>query len=187
MNMFYRKLIDKKNIYGMEYLRYMCFQNLKSLFGLIKSPIQKRKIILSRRISSIFKSVVGYGYFKGLILSENVWWGETDKAAMLLGIYENEVLVALNNLPSKYTVFIDVGAADGYYGVGVLVANKFECSYCYEASELGQKVIHENAKKNNVLDRVIVKGLAKKDFYKEIPYEYLKKSVLLIDIEGGGI
>jgi hypothetical protein len=148
------------------------------------AKIQKHRIELSKKLDKLFNSTVGYGPFKGLKLCPNSWWGSKDRATMLLGIYEKEVLDSIVNLPIKYNTFIDLGAADGYYGIGVLVNNIFERTICYELSAHGREVIKNNASLNNVSTRIDIKGVANKKFYSEIPSSTLESSVLLIDIEG---
>ena len=63
--------------------------------------------------------------------------------------------------------------------------NLFENSICFESTERGQNVIRENAKLNGVADKILIYGIAEKDFYKVIPDEELRNSVLFVDIEGG--
>ena len=146
--------------------------------------ILKHRIEISKKIDKIFNSTVRYGLFAGLKLPTDSWWGLSDRASMLLGLYEKEVLESLKDIPTKYNTFIDLGAADGYYGIGVLINNLFQKSICYEISEKGRKIIRDNAILNNMLERVIIRGVATKDFYNDIPLKDLKNSVLFIDIEG---
>ena len=80
---------------------------------------------------------------------------------------------------------MDLGAADGYYGIGVLVNGLFDYSYCFEVSEIGRKVINKNAEINGVAEKVSINGIAEMDFYKNLPKDQLSKSVLFVDIEGG--
>ncbi len=103
---------------------------------------------------------------------------------MLLGLYEKDVLDSLQNIPKKFTTFIDLGAADGYYGIGVLVNNLFQNSICFEISEEGRQTIRENAQFNNVLNKVEIRGIAKNDFYHDLSALTLSNAVLFIDIEG---
>lgn len=144
-----------------------------------------RRVKLSKILDKNFKSIVRYGPFAGLKLSPNPWWGLSDRASMLLGLYEKDVLEQLTKLPDNYKTFIDLGAADGYYGIGLLVNNTFQKSICYEMSDAGRETIKKNAALNNVADKVEIRGIATKDFYKEILELELKQSVILIDIEGG--
>jgi hypothetical protein len=145
--------------------------------------IRMRRLFLSNLISKRFNNIVHYGPFKGLILGRGVW-SSTDRAGMILGLYEQEVLNSISKLPKKYTNFIDLGAADGYYAIGVLINKIFLKSYCFEMSRKGQEVIRENAELNHVSNDVIIHGKATSDFYHLIPNCNLDNSVLLVDIEG---
>ena len=155
-----------------------------NVIGIRKDSIQRRRIQMSEKFDELFNSTVQYGPFKGLKLSSETWWGSADRASMLFGLYEKEVLDSLQRIHNKNATFIDLGAADGYYGIGVLVSNLFEKSICYEISEEGRKTIKDNAHLNNVLHKVEIRGIAKKNFYNELPSNILSNSFLLIDIEG---
>jgi hypothetical protein len=157
---------------------------IKKSIGL-GDQIQARRLHLSRQLDKALGSTVKYGPFKGLSLSGLSWWGSTDRAGMLLGIYEQEILSTLESIPPQYRKsFIDLGAADGYYAIGVLINNLFETSYCFEISEKGQQTIEANAALNGVERRVHVFGIAEWDFYSKVPDSALSNSVLLVDIEG---
>lgn len=151
----------------------------------IGSSIKKRKLKLSMILNKLFDSTVAYGPLKGLKLISNAWWGESDKASMLLGLYEQEVLMSLLNVPKTHRTFIDLGAADGYYGIGLLVNNHYDKSYCFEISKRGQLTIAKNAELNLVSQKVTIYGKAEQDFFKLLSPDQLSSSVLLIDIEGG--
>jgi hypothetical protein len=169
--------------------------------GIIQSPVQEnyegvtevtnnctvsnRRIFLAQLLNQMVDGIIRYGPFKGFKFGEKSWWSGSDRPSMLLGLYEQEILTSLQNLPNKYKYFIDVGAADGYYGIGVLVGNLFEKSWCYEISEQGRMTIASNAYINNVTDRVVIEGKADKDFYKYFSDSDAAQSVLFLDIEGG--
>ena len=103
------------------------FNNRIKLIFNIKDPTYKRREKLSRKIYKDFEGVIKYGAFRGLKLSDQFWWGHTDIGSIFFGFYEKEVLNEILKISSetgkKY--FIDIGAADGYYGIGVLKANLF--------------------------------------------------------------
>lgn len=151
----------------------------------VEKVVLERRQILSYDLDKEFGSVVRYGPLKGFKFTGSTWWAGPERGAMLLGLYELEVLESFKDIPSSYNTFINVGAADGYYGVGVLAGSLFSKSICYEISEAGRQTIKENAALNGVSDRVEIKGAANKDFYKDIDKTILDHSVLLIDIEGG--
>lgn len=146
--------------------------------------IVKRRRYLSNKISRELNWTVAYGPFKGLRMSKKTWWSRPSRAAMFLGIYEQEVLQSLMDTPDDYDTLIDIGAADGYYAVGSLVSGKFSEVYCFEMSELGQQAILNNAKLNGKQDNIQIFGEADDNFDKKLPREKLERSVILVDIEG---
>jgi len=139
---------------------------------------------IGNQVAAFHKNTVAHGPFAGLQLDDEASWSSNDRGSMILGIYEQEVLEALESAQDSGRAFIDLGAADGYYGIGVLVNNMFAKSYCYELTERGQQVIQQNAQLNNVVDRVIIRGKADKTFYQDIPEEDRANSVVLVDVEG---
>jgi hypothetical protein len=147
--------------------------------------IDKKRNLLSLDLSNRMKHIVKYGPFKGMKLSQENWWGSYDRASMLLGIYEKEVLESMMTISKKRDVFVDLGAADGYYSIGTLISRRFKKSYSFEISSKGRDVIQKNAILNRVNKKLEIFGEATKDFYKHIPINHLNKAVILIDIEGG--
>lgn len=146
--------------------------------------INKKRQALSKELSQLFNHTVKYGPFAGMIFCEDYWWGNSDKGAMLLGIYEQEILNAIMSVSKEYKIFIDLGAANGYYSIGALISQKFKGSYAFEMSAKGRDVIQKNAQLNNCGNKLHILGEATKDFYKDIPKKDLDSSVILIDIEG---
>lgn len=145
--------------------------------------LEAHRTACSQRISNFHTNIVQHGLMKGMHLSES-GWGQADKGAMILGLYEQEVSSAIASIDPQYNVLVDVGAADGYYGVGLLVNNRFSESFCFEASDDGRRILAKNALVNHVSDRVHIFGKADRDFYKAIPEEVLDRSVVVVDIEG---
>lgn len=143
-----------------------------------------RRRELSADLDRRFHSTVAYGPFKGFRFAAESWWSSIDRAGMLLGLYEQEVLTEIAALKGLHATFIDIGAADGYYGVACVSQGIFENSHCFEISELGQKVIAETARLNGVADKVHVHGKADADVLSGLPAEVLESCVVLVDIEG---
>ena len=149
-----------------------------------KRAVKRRKNELSRRFDRRFDSTVAYGPFRGLKLSPDSWWGASDRAAMLFGIYEQEVLRSIFDAPAARRVFIDIGAADGYYATGVLTSGRFDRAVCFEAAETGRAVIRGNAERNGVADRLEILGAADAAALAALPPDELASAVVLMDIEG---
>jgi len=146
--------------------------------------VEQQRHNLSNMVRRFHKNTVAYGPFKGMRLCEEVHWGVGDRAAMILGLYEQEILEALSTLTPRRKVFVDLGAADGYYGVGVLVNNLFEKAYCFEMTEKGREIIAVTAELNGVTGRLEIRGEATETFHQDLPEGELDESVLLVDIEG---
>lgn len=181
-------IISKSIFYAKNYTTVDVIE--KILLYLLKNidsqnVISVRRAFLSDQLNRLFEGTIRYGPFKGFKFSESAWWGGTDRASMLLGIYEQELLNSLQQIPSKYRYFIDVGAADGYYGVGVIVGGLFEKSWCYEISEQGRSTIKKNSLINSVDEKIIIRGGAGPEFYKDFSENEASQSVLFVDIEGG--
>jgi Methyltransferase FkbM domain len=151
---------------------------------LLAHAVELRRDLISDVIWSYHSRQVAYGPFNGLKLTDHSHWGNSDKGVMCLGLYEQELLNDLTKIPSGYDVFIDLGAADGYYGIGVLVAKLFKKSYCFELTEKGREVIVQNAMLNDLSESIQIFGGADKNFYEQIPADDLNKSILFVDIEG---
>ena len=151
----------------------------------MSSAINKKRKLLSRELSERMKHTIKYGPFYGMTFCDDYWWGGSDRGSMLLGICEEEILNAIMTVSNKYNVFIDLGAADGYYSIGSLVSQKFQKSYSFEISAKGREVIKKNATLNHVSNKLHIFGEATKNFYTNIPRKDLNSAVILIDIEGG--
>lgn len=151
----------------------------------LNDPVDKRRKKIAVEINRLFDSTVRYGLFRGLKLVDSASWGSADRAGMLLGLYEQEVQNSLATVPPGYNTFIDLGAGDGYFAVGVLVSGKFEKTYCFEMTPRGREVIARNAELNGVGGRIEIAGEAAGDFYKRLPQSAIDRSVLFVDIEGG--
>ena len=150
----------------------------------IVNDIAARKRHLNDLLDREFRATVAYGPLKGFQFSPEGWWSKPDRAAMLLGLYEQEILTEISRNLDHRRLFIDIGAADGYYGVGCVSQGIFERSWCFEISPTGQEVIRQTAILNGVSDRVTVFGKANADILVTLPSEDLQSAVVLIDIEG---
>ena len=141
---------------------------------------------LSRTIFARLGGVVRYGSFAGLRWLDNPRWGRSEQGVMLLGLYEQEVLTNLVDAPAHYRVFVDVGAADGYYAVGLLHNGKVERSVAFELAPEGQQAIKLLAAENGVADRITVLGAASDRFVEDLAEQGIvsNETMFLIDIEG---
>lgn len=155
---------------------------LRELF--VSPAVQVNRRLMSRAMDRYHNGTVAHGPFKGLILPRQSWWGEKDRAAMLLGLYEKEVLDLIADLAPSYTSFVNIGAADGYYAVGAVKAGLFPEAIAYELSAHGQQVIAANATNNGVRDKIHIRGAAADGFWKASGAPVSGESLVLMDVEG---
>ena len=151
----------------------------------LKMAIERYRRKVSVQLAKHHQNTIQYGPFKGLRLDGESHWSEGDRGAMVLGLYEQEVLNLLKECSRPKGVFINLGAADGYYAIGVLIANLFAKAIAFEITEEGQNVIRAQAEFNHVTDRLTVLGKAEIGFAQSLSKADLLDSVVLCDIEGG--
>lgn len=161
-------------------------KRLQFSLGLANDPVEKRRVALSRELFGEFGGIVRYGPMQGLKLPDGLYWSSGDGAPMLLGIYEREVMEALQLISASRRTLVNLGAADGYYGVGLVKNGMFEHSYCFELMPKGRAAIKELAASNGLEKRVHVFGAADKDLSRMLVAEgvNLGDVVILCDIEG---
>lgn len=103
----------------------------------------------------------------------------------LIGSYEKELeLIIAKIIASNPQVVFDVGAAEGYYAVG-LSTRIPECKlYAFETTARGRELINRLAQNNGVANRVEVLGHCTQELFRE-KCEFHKPSFIIMDIEGG--
>ena len=108
-----------------------------------KETVAQRLERVSLETYDLCEGKVLWGLFSGLQLNRDTWWGKSDLGAQCLGLYEKEVLDVIA-AKGPYDTFLDLGAADGYYAVGLLHAKMIKKAICFEISQEGQRAIKEN-------------------------------------------
>lgn len=147
--------------------------------------IRQRQERISLEVFDLCDGTVRYGPFKGLKLNRDTWWGKLDLGNQCLGLYEKELLHFFQNIrENEFSTLIDIGAADGYYAVGALVSGIFDSVICFEQSASGRETIHRNWENNGSIGNLSILGAADANSIAEIPESRLKKSLLIVDIEG---
>mgnify|MGYP001164133022 FL=1 len=151
----------------------------------IDNIVEKKRKSLAKKISNIYNNTVQQGPFKGMQINDDQFWGEGDKSSKILGIYEKEIqdLMVEIQEENKYSTFIDIGGADGYFAVGSLVNDLFNECHVFEVSKKGRNSLKSNASKNNLNEGIKIHGKATREELLKI--KNLKNSLILCDIEGG--
>lgn len=151
-------------------------------------PLFKHRKILGDQIYERFGGVVQEGALKGFRLSENPKWSAADRGTMILGLYEHRVLAKLVEFGGSNKTLIDIGAADGYFGVGCVAVGIYAQSICFELDAAMRGALQLTAKRNGVSDRLFISGAAtQQSVCAEFERSGLDPAecVILCDIEGG--
>lgn len=160
---------------------------VRNSVGAFRDPVERRRRRISFDLARKLDFTVQVGPLKGFRVAQNPSWGRGDLAGMLLGLYEAPVLSKLVELSEKFCAFIDIGAADGYYGVGLVKSDIYQTSYCFEMSSRSQRSLAALAAEVGVVDRVKIAGRADSGLVVDALNALGDGggAAILIDIEGG--
>ena len=161
--------------------------NDQLLNQLTRQAIEARRLMLGKLVFDRLVGFVSYGPLKGFRLNEKQVSSQGDLGAKLLGLYEQEVLTLIEQRQKKWDCIINLGAGDGYYGVGLVKSGFAARSICFEQSTEGQAAIKASAEVNQVADRVTILGRAEANFLDrpELQNVDLAQTLIIVDIEGG--
>ncbi len=149
-----------------------------------EETLLQRKERLSREVHQIYNHTVQFGHFKGMKISNKVWWGKLDLASMILGTYEQEIVDYIFSKDcKKYSNFINIGAGDGYYSCGLLYSERMQNCLAFEKSPQGRKSIKINSELNHIKNLKIF-GSVNSNIYKKVQNLELNRTLILVDIEG---
>jgi hypothetical protein len=141
---------------------------------------------LSQNIFTLCGGIIQHGPFAGMRWLDNPRWGRSEQGVMMLGLYEQEVAKNLVEAPDHFRVFVDVGAADGYYAVGLLHNGKVDRSIAFETIPEGRAAITRLAAANGVADKITILGTASDRFVDTLRDQKVvsRETMFLFDIEG---
>lgn len=103
----------------------------------------------------------------------------------ILGSYEMELWKTLEEIVEQQPAqILNIGAAEGYYAVGLAKRLPETEIFTYELNPYAQSLLNELANINDVEDRIKIGGACSLEVLKEI-LENLDQPILIMDIEGG--
>jgi hypothetical protein len=161
--------------------------NDQLLDSLTRQALDSRRLMLGRLMFKRLGGLVGHGPLKGFRLNEHQIWGPPDLGPRLLGLYEKDVLDRISKRQKSWDWLINLGAGDGYYGIGLVKAGLAKRSICFEQSVEGQAALKLLAEANGIADRISIFGRAEADFLdrRDLPDFDLARTLIIVDIEGG--
>lgn len=99
------------------------------------------------------------GPFAGMVLPRSASWGDGETLPKLLGAYEAELhQVIYKAVAASPDLVINVGAAEGYYAIGLARLLPQALTIAYDADPEAGKLCAAAADQNGVADRVVVRG-----------------------------
>jgi hypothetical protein len=102
----------------------------------------------------------------------------------LLGMGEMEIWPFVRRvLAAEFDAFVNIGAAEGYYAVGMARFSRVPRVISYEGSRLGRILTRFMARKNGVADRIDVRGFCDPARLADA-LAPIARPALLIDVEG---
>lgn len=108
----------------------------------------------------------------------------THIADALLGTLELEIRPFVRRLlAGDHDVFVNVGAAEGYYAVGFARFGRCRSVVAFEADRFGRILTRLMARKNGVAERIAVRGLCEPAHLVEAIRDH-RRPALLVDVEG---
>lgn len=139
----------------------------------------------SRKLFDKHNGVIQEGVFKGLQLSGNTNISNGVLALKIFGLYEQVVVEEITNA-GPFNDCVDIGAADGYFPLGLLKAGLAKRTICFEATAQGQASIELNAKANELSDKIVVYSKADETFDTKLNEANFQpqNSLIICDIEG---
>ncbi len=106
----------------------------------------------------------------------------------LLGIQEIELHSAVENIVSReYKTIINIGAADGYYALGLARRLPQACVLAFEANSSHHKYLNASARANGVAERVFIRGFCRGQDLRAALATVRRPALVVCDIEGGEV
>lgn len=130
---------------------------MRKIFQSIFPRIFQRQNLLLHSIFYKTNSQIYQGPFKGMqYVSQSIGSKLLPK---ILGTYEYELHHCIERIcKNPPPLIIDIGAAEGYYAIGMAIRNPNANIIAFEMDECGRKLLYEMALNNDVSNRVSIYG-----------------------------
>jgi len=137
---------------------------------------------VGKQLDSALGSTVRRGPFAGMTYPSRVTVGST-LYPKLLGSYERELQPCIEQAVARgYHTIVDIGAAEGYYAIGLARALRGTRVFAFEANPAGAGALQDMARANHVADCVSVLGAATVENLEQLPIEW--PALVVCDCEG---
>lgn len=137
---------------------------------------------VGKDLDATLGGTVQRGPFAGMKYAGGVAVGST-LYPKLVGSYERELQPCIDEAIERgYRTIVDIGAAEGYYAIGLARAIPRARVFAFEANPVGAAALKAMAEANSVTDRVTVLGIATLANLEALPIE--PPTLVVCDCEG---
>jgi hypothetical protein len=120
--------------------------------------VRQRRLIHRRILGRLDRSqLVSQGSFQGMNYIPLAYYSEI--LPKLVGTYERELIPAIEMIcRAGCDSIVDIGAAEGFYAVGMALRNPRAKIVAFELSASGRYFLRRLAARNGVSDRIMIRG-----------------------------
>lgn len=190
-----KKIAITKNYYEKEgifitvihLINFFFYKIIRTNFR-INTPLDNLKNYLLKKVIKVSKRKIMSGIYKNVYLHPEANWNIHDLSTKLLGFYEEQIQENIIKIKIKYKLknIVHIGASDGYHIISLIKNNYFKKGYAFEIDRRSQLLIHKNAVKNKIKNKLKIFGEGNyKSLAENIDTNKLSETFFLIDIEGG--
>jgi hypothetical protein len=155
---------------------------LKKIFNKVCPPNLHPSALAQRKFSRVTQGRVMAGPFTGTCyVTQSIGSAYAPK---LLGTYEKELQPVVERLcRCSFDLIVDVGAAEGYYAIGMALCCPQAQVVAFESEARGRELITQMAQLNSVAERIIVKGVCDPPALKQT-LGATSECLIIMDVEG---
>ena len=168
---------------------YGVYRNYRRLPDGIRAPI---RVLLTPQwhlaaalVRTVSRRRIVAGPFQGMRM-ELSGLSSRHLLCYLLGSAEIELRDVIGRIIDRgYRTILNIGAADGYYAVGLAVRSPATQVEAFEALPAFRPIVERSARANGVQDRIALRGACDANALRHHLQTDAKPSLVLMDIEGG--
>jgi SAM-dependent methyltransferase len=145
---------------GLSKILYSMLQRYVGTERMVHRAAHARRVVLTDELTRLFGNKVQSGPFAEMVLPDADSWGDGDRAAKLLGTYEENLHASLYRAVERApATVVNVGCAEGFYAVGLARLLPQGRVFAFDIDSHAGSVCRAAAAANGVGDRVTVEGL----------------------------
>ena len=155
-----------------------------AILQIVHAASRARRQDILAKVLAEYGPAVQSGPFAGMVLPERTAWGDGDLLPKLLGCYEAELHEVISEIAAAGPdLVINIGAAEGYYAVGMALLVPEAFIHAFDSAGPAQDICRQAAAANHVTTRVSVSGTCTPDLLQAI-LPRGRRPVVICDCEG---